>query len=360
MKMKENSKTTKIISIDGNIGSGKSTFVEMLKTYYSIPENQRSLKICFLQEPVEQWNAIKDENNKSIIECFYANPDKYAFSFQMMAYISRLSVLKKAYNEDYDIIFTERCLLTDKNVFCKMLYNDKKINEIDYQIYNKWFNEFIDIFPKIEYIYIKTTPEIANSRIIKRKRDGEMIPLEYLQKCNDYHDAWLESANKLLIDGNVDLETNTDISKEWIESVELFIAEYTLTFDGASRGNPGRCGAGYVIWKNNEIFHEDKHYVSNNNTNNFAEYTALLIGLVKCNALKIKKIIIKGDSNLVVKQIKKEYKIQSENLITLFNKVNDELDKFDEYEIYHIPREENSEADRLANLAINKMGKLKV
>ena len=358
--MSKNSKTTKIISIDGNIGSGKSTFVEMLKNHYSILENQKSLNICFLEEPVEQWGKIKDENNKSIIECFYANPDKYAFSFQMMAYISRLSLLKKAYNEDYDIIFTERCLLTDKNVFCKMLYDDKKINEIDYQIYNKWFDEFIDIFPKIDYIYIKTTPETANLRIIKRKRSGEIIPLEYLQKCSDYHDTWLKDENKLVIDGNIDLQTNSDILKEWLENVDQFIAHYTLTFDGASRGNPGRCGAGYVIWKNSEIYYQDKHYVSNNNTNNFAEYTALLVGLVKCNALKIKKIIIKGDSNLVVKQIKKEYKIQSENLTTLFNKVNDELDKLDEYEIYHIPREKNTDADRLANLAINKIGKLKL
>ena len=47
--MKKNSKTTKIISIDGNIGSGKSTFVEMLKNYYSVPENHGLLKICFLQ-----------------------------------------------------------------------------------------------------------------------------------------------------------------------------------------------------------------------------------------------------------------------------------------------------------------------
>jgi ribonuclease HI/deoxyadenosine/deoxycytidine kinase len=359
--MNTNSKITRIISIEGNIGSGKSTFVEMLKTYYLSTENSKNLKICFLQEPVDQWTQIKDENNKSVIECFYANPDKYAFSFQMMAYISRLSVLKKAFYENsYDIIFTERCLLTDKNVFCKMLYDDKKINEIDYQIYNKWFNEFIDIFPKIDYIYIKTRPETASARIIKRKRDGETIPLQYLQKCDDYHDAWLESSNKLVIDGNVDVEINNNITKEWLERVNLFIDNYTLTFDGASRGNPGRCGAGYVIWKNNEVFHEEKHYVSNNNTNNFAEYSALLIGLVKCNALNIKKIIIKGDSNLVVKQIKKEYNIQSQNLIGLFNKVNDELSKFDEYEIYHIPREENSEADRLANLAINKMGKLKV
>ena len=84
----------RIFSIDGNIGSGKSTLVQKLKEFYSKKKNCSGKKICFLQEPVDQWNMITDENGKTMIECYYADPDKYSFPFQMMAYISRLALIR--------------------------------------------------------------------------------------------------------------------------------------------------------------------------------------------------------------------------------------------------------------------------
>jgi deoxyadenosine/deoxycytidine kinase len=121
-----------MISIEGNIGSGKSTFLKYLK------EHLASDKICFLDEPVDDWLSIVDTNDKNIIERYYDDQKKYAFSFQMMEYISRLSLLKKALqNNTYDYIIMERSLFTDKNVFCKMLYDDNLIEKIEYSIYNK-------------------------------------------------------------------------------------------------------------------------------------------------------------------------------------------------------------------------------
>ena len=81
----------KIIVIQGNIGSGKSTFVESLKVKYG-----NNPQMCFLQEPVSEWLKIKDEKGVNILENYYADQHKYSFMFQMMAYISRLSILKKA------------------------------------------------------------------------------------------------------------------------------------------------------------------------------------------------------------------------------------------------------------------------
>ena len=78
-----------IISIEGNIGSGKSTLLEHLKTYYSNNDN-----VLFLREPVNEWNNIKDEKGETILAKFYAEQEKYSFTFQMMAYISRLKILK--------------------------------------------------------------------------------------------------------------------------------------------------------------------------------------------------------------------------------------------------------------------------
>ena len=227
---------TIIYSIDGNIGSGKSTFVKALKEYFSKTENCKWYdvesgftdvrKIYFLEEPVNVWETIKDNEGRSIIECFYADQEAYSFSFQMMAYISRLVALRKAVNEGYDIIFTERCVNTDRNVFAKMLYDDGKIREIDYQIYNMWFDEFINDFDHFNYIYIKTDCNVADQRVKQRARKGEEIPLEYLKKCNRYHDTWLdkivESKSKnLMFDGNISIIEKPDLHEEWCKSVYL-------------------------------------------------------------------------------------------------------------------------------------------
>ena len=245
---------TRIISIDGNIGSGKSTFVQHLKEYYADQKNCCKMKICFLQEPVDIWNTITDKEGRTMIECYYENPEKYAFPFQMMAYISRLATLKKELKKNYDIIFTERCIFTDRNVFCRMLYNDNKINEIEYTIYNTWFDEFIKDFPTIEYIYIKTDPQIAFDRIVKRGRVGENIPLEYLTTCHEYHEAWFEKDTcKCIIDGNIDTTNNPEIIPRWIRIIDNYIQIHVVTFDGVSRGNPGPCAIGYIIKRNKKI-----------------------------------------------------------------------------------------------------------
>ena len=134
---------------------------------------------------------MKDENGITILEKFYNETDKYAFQFQMMAYISRLSILREAIkNKNTKYIITERSIYTDANVFAKMLYDDKKITLIEYTIYTKWFNEFILDVPITKIIYVKTDPEIAHNRVIIRNRTGENIPIDYLKRCHEYHENW--------------------------------------------------------------------------------------------------------------------------------------------------------------------------
>ena len=134
-----------IFSIEGNIGAGKSTFLSALENKLGHRQD-----VCFLQEPIEEWKLITDENSTTILERFYKDKIKFSFPFQIMAYITRLSNLKKAYeNPQYKYIFTDRSLFTDKCVFTQMLYDDGEINEIEYKIYNRWFLEFID-FSNIE------------------------------------------------------------------------------------------------------------------------------------------------------------------------------------------------------------------
>lgn len=210
-----------IFSIDGNIGSGKSRFLSYLKENITqlligLPYDIKKYKFVFVPEPVSLWSQFKDENNKTIIECFYADQKKYAFPFQMMAYISRLSLLKKYVRENPNsIIITERCLETDRHIFAKMLYDDGAIDKINYDIYLAWFDEFIDEIPVVAHIYIKTEPIISEQRVIARNREGESIPLEYLTKCHQYHENWLNNLKYkkvFTLDNNTNIYDNTKIN----------------------------------------------------------------------------------------------------------------------------------------------------
>ena len=208
-----------IFSIEGNIGSGKSTLVKNLKNY--LKKQYYDNHIIYLQEPVDVWESIKDSNGDSILKKFYREQEKYAFSFQMMAYISRLSQIKKIVDiNPNSIIICERSVWTDKNVFAKMLYDDNKIEDVNYKIYNMWFDEFIKQYGLSGIFYVKTSPTKCAERVNIRNRDGEDIPLKYLEKCNMYHEKWLSLTNKKVItlDGNV--EFINEIPREWIDKIE--------------------------------------------------------------------------------------------------------------------------------------------
>jgi deoxyadenosine/deoxycytidine kinase len=212
----------KIVSVDGNIGSGKSTFIQDLKTYFKDRED-----ICFLDEPLDKWKQIIDNDDKNILENYYLDQKKWGFSFQMMAYISRLSQLKEALNrEKYKIIFTERSVESDRNIFAKMLYDEGIIEEIDYKIYNLWFDEFKKDLGEFKYIYLKTKPSTALARVIKRQRKEEKIELDYLEKCHNYHEKWLNNLcdNKILIlDGNIERERDSIIMENIVKLINNFM-----------------------------------------------------------------------------------------------------------------------------------------
>ena len=225
-----------IVSIEGNIGSGKSTLLANLRNYY-----KNEAPIVFLKEPVDEWEKIKDENGTTILEKFYSDQEKYSFPFQMMAYVSRLKVLRDALknirekesSNKQTIIITERSLYTDKMVFAKMLYDSGKIEHVTYQIYLNWFDTFSEEFPVHKVVYVKTSPEKCHLRIMKRARDGESnIPLDYLNSCNSYHNHMLDKSSnecvcneQLILDGNIDIYENDTQIEKWIREINDFITK---------------------------------------------------------------------------------------------------------------------------------------
>lgn len=219
-----------IISIEGNIGSGKTTILENLEKSL-----QHDPSILFLREPLDVWETVKDPlTGENILQKFYANPDKYAFAFQVMAYASRLSMVRQAIKNgkgQYKAIVLERSLAADKRIFAKMLYDEGKIDDVCYQIYQKFYNEFSDEICLDGIVYIDADADVCKQRVEKRSRQGEDgIPLEYLQKCKDYHDIWMADehmALKIKTNQTVtyDPEDRNDVGNKWLAQIRKYIYE---------------------------------------------------------------------------------------------------------------------------------------
>ena len=129
-----------------------------------------------------------------------------------------------------------------------------------------------------------------------------------------------------------------------------------LYTDGCCRGNPGPAGIGVVIKDSHKkILKELSEYIGEA-TNNIAEYSALIRGLEAAGDLGADEIKVFMDSELVVKQVKGEYRVKDEVMKELFQQTLEALKDFKSFEIKHIDRSKNKEADKLANRAINLAG----
>jgi len=129
--------------------------------------------------------------------------------------------------------------------------------------------------------------------------------------------------------------------------------ELTIYTDGASRNNPGEAGAGIFILKDGEPIQRIARYLGST-TNNIAEYTAAIIGLEQAVKLGASRVKLNADSELLVKQIKGQYKVKNEGLKPLYARVKELIAKINSVEVQYIPREKNKEADALANKAIDE------
>ena len=124
--------------------------------------------------------------------------------------------------------------------------------------------------------------------------------------------------------------------------------------DGASRGNPGEAGIGVLVEDSSgNRLKEIRRYLGKA-TNNQAEYTALLIGLRVCREMGAEDISVFADSELLVKQMKGEYKVKHPLLLPLYTEAKTLTSGLKKFRIAHIPRAKNAHADALANEAIDK------
>lgn len=202
--------------IEGNIGTGKSTFLKKLN---------EDLNCDIIYEPLEQWIDTKDQNGKNILDHFYKDTNRWCFTFQVNALITRSISINKPQESKYR--FVERSVFTDKHVFAENSYKSGNMNQIEMDLYNKyfdWIQEHFETKPD-GIIYLRADPETSYERIKKRLRDEEsIIPLDYIKQIHEKHENWLQNENNVLIlDANLEFENNKKNFNDMIEKIKRFV-----------------------------------------------------------------------------------------------------------------------------------------
>jgi deoxyadenosine/deoxycytidine kinase len=185
------SNNKKIIVIDGLIGAGKTTLINLLIQKYKAD----GLKVCACLEPVELWRET------GALEHFYKDVNAHAYEFQTFAYVTRIkSVLETLEsNPDADIFILERSIFTDRYIFVEMLKD--KLGPVRITMYNMWWDMWSKLLPfkPSTWVFLDTSLQEANRRICIRDRSEEStVDIEYQRKLQETHTAFY---NKLKADG---------------------------------------------------------------------------------------------------------------------------------------------------------------
>lgn len=214
------------IVVEGNIGAGKSTFLSIIKKHISLD---------ILHEPTDAWQNI---NGHNILDAFYKDANRWAYTFQTYAFITRILAQQERMKTSQGPLLVERSVYADRYCFAKNAYEMGVMSELEWHMYTQWFSWLMDLYveqPK-GFIYLQTDPTVCYERLIKRDRSEEKaVKLEYLQLLHNKHENWLidkrdvhanlHAVPVLVLECNADFESDEKMQQEHIQKITQFIAE---------------------------------------------------------------------------------------------------------------------------------------
>ena len=215
------------IVIEGNIGAGKSTLVSLIKKH---------LDVHVIYEPHDQWQSVGG-SNENILEKFYADTPRWAYTFQSYAFVTRVRAQKQAMQQSSSRMYiVERSVYSDRYCFAKNCFELGYMNSLEWKLYQEWFSWLVENYTQRPqgFIYLRTTPNTCYKRLKKRDRKEEVdVSLDYLQSLHDKHECWLIEKQDvqgiltdvpvLTLDVDQEFESNNKIQQELMQRVGSFI-----------------------------------------------------------------------------------------------------------------------------------------
>lgn len=212
--------------VEGNIGVGKTTFLNLIR--------QNSSKIEIIEEPKDSWtNKVQGQ---SLLANFYTDTKRWAYTMETWAMICRVLDHIKVQNNPNPYRVMERSIYSGHYCFAKNGYENGVLSELEWTIYLQWVEHLVHKQCKapMGFIYLKANPETVYQRVIKRNRESEKnLTLDYLKQIHSWHERFLikkeglppelAKVPVLILDCNEEFEKNSQKREAFIKKVEVFM-----------------------------------------------------------------------------------------------------------------------------------------
>ena len=211
------------LAVEGNIGAGKSTFLDILQDRRL--EMQDLIEI--VPEPVEEWQRVHNGTAEPInlLKRFYEDPKRYAYTFQHYVLLTRMEKDRKARSSPKPLQVLERSIFSDRLVFVRAMHEAGYMGDLELRLYDSWFSMEIAQDRQLTpdgFIYLKALPETCIKRLRARNRSEEAgVEQSYLETLHEKHESWLYFGAKGQDDGMVQttVSLQNDSEKKHGESV---------------------------------------------------------------------------------------------------------------------------------------------
>lgn len=204
------------LSVEGNISSGKTTFLTHLKRLVDsgYTFGLEGYKVYFIDEDIAAWGTELFSN-------FYADPKRWALTFQFEVIAVRARQIREMLKTIHEsgkpaLVISERSLESSKYIFAKLCAEFGNMTAMEKSVYDDCYRILGSDARTDLYVYCSTPPEICQERYVKRSREGEALDLDYLKKVHECHTAWLKSGS--LIGHVIEIESAQEISDKALTS----------------------------------------------------------------------------------------------------------------------------------------------
>ena len=217
--------------LEGNIGVGKSTFLNIL--------TQHCPEITVIQEPVDNWSLNAD--GQSLLANFYQDPARWAYTLETFTMLARVRDHTLHQRQNNPLYIMERSVYSGHYCFALNGKAHGSFTPIEWEVYSGWVNFLVlkQCKPPRGFIYLQAAPEVCATRMKVRDRRGEeAVSLEYMQQIHDLHekfmisregiDARLASVPVLTLDVTQDLTQDAGRAADYAAQVRAFILEHAV------------------------------------------------------------------------------------------------------------------------------------
>lgn len=217
------------VVIEGNVGVGKSTFLSLLDAQLAVP---------VIPEPHHRWLSVGGEN---VLDLFYKNPKRWAYTFQSYAFITRIQEMMAHQSQHTHVMHVlERSVFSDRYCFAALAYELGNMSLLEWELYQEVFTWLVGACAIKPYgiIYLQADPDTCYKRISKRNRKEEAgVPYEYIVNLHEKHEKWLiEKVNVagslsdvpvLVISADEDFEHTPELRNKHVQKVQDFLVQIT-------------------------------------------------------------------------------------------------------------------------------------